>query len=120
MDIFYNNVNSLPQQVEENRENIELLFGMAAVDNISRTNELLLSSAWQQEGDKYTIEIVEPYMTEYSLVYIAFNDSPDKLDEFRKIYMVEGLTEKFKLYALEKPNVNITVTVWYTNKEETW
>lgn len=119
MDILFNNVNSLPQQVEENRENIEYLMGLTGGGDLFRSDEILMSSGWQQSGNEWIYTLDQPYVTEYSMVYVAFNDSVDKCDEFNKLYKVISGDNAIKLHARSKPNVNITITMWWGQTEDT-
>lgn len=119
MDIFYNNVNSLPQQVEENRENIDYLMGLAGGGDMMRSDEIIMSSGWQQNGDVWLYSITQPYVTRYSMVYVAFNDNPSKCDEFNKIYKTNSKDNAIELYAQDKPNVDLTVTMWWGQMEDT-
>ena len=119
MDIFYNNVNNLPQQVEENRENIAYLMGLAGGGDLLRSDEILISSGWQQSSNEWLYSLDQPYVTQYSMVYVAFNDTVDKCDDFNKLYKVITADNLIKLHARSKPNVNLTITVWWGQMEDT-
>lgn len=114
MEFMFNKWNSLPQQVEENKENISLLMNMFADGVLTKTNEVLQKLDWQQNGDYFEQTVSVPYMNEDKFIVVTPGSSElTTIKEFSKLKSCESLENNVKFKTLEKPNVDIVITIWY-------
>lgn len=114
MDIYYNNRLSLPEQVENNRENIEILFGSLQNGQIVKSNEILLKNGWTAVADRWKQTVSIPRITENTFtvtVCDAMNETV--LDAFSDIIQSNSIENGVEFFAKSKPDVDIIITVWY-------
>lgn len=114
MEFMFNKWNSLPQQVEENKDNISLLMHMFSDGVLTKSTEVLQRLDWNQNGDYYEQVVSVPYMTEDKLIIVVPGNSElTTIREFTKLKTCESLENNVKFKTLEKPTVDIVVSVWY-------
>lgn len=114
MDVYYNNRLSLPEQVENNRENIEILFGSLQNGEIVKSNEILLKNGWTVVEDRWKQTVSIPRVTENTFtVTVCDAMSEDVLDSFSDIIQSNSIDNGVEFYAKAKPEVDIIITVWY-------
>lgn len=114
MEFMFNKWNSLPQQVEENKENISLLMHMYADGVLTKSSEVLQRLDWQQNGSYYEQTVSVPHMTSgHFIVVVPGNSELATIREFTKLKSCESLENNVKFKVLEKPSVDIVVDIWY-------
>lgn len=114
MDIYYNNRLSLPEQVENNRENIEILFGSLQNGEIVKSNEILLKNAWTAVADRWKQTVSIPRVTENTFtVTVCDAMNATVLDAFSDIIQSNSIENGVEFFAKSKPDVDIIITVWY-------
>lgn len=114
MDIYYNNRLSLPEQVENNRENIEILFGSLQNGEIVKSNEILTKNNWTAVEDRWKQTVSIPRVTENTFtVTVCDAMSEAVLDAFSDIIQSNSIENGVEFYAKAKPEVDILITVWY-------
>lgn len=114
MDIYYNNRLSLPEQVENNRENIEILFGSLHNGEIVKSAEILLKNVWSPVETRWKQTVSIPRVTENTFtVTVCDAISDGVLDAFNSIIQSNSIENGVEFYAKSKPEVDIVITVWY-------
>lgn len=111
---MFNKWNSLPQQVEENKENISLLMGMYADGILAKSSEVLQRLDWQQNGAYYEQTVSVPHMSDKHFIVVVPGDSDlATIRDFSKLKSCESLENNVKFKTIEKPSVDIIVDIWY-------
>lgn len=114
MDIYYNNRLSLPEQVENNRENIEILFGSLQNGKIVKSNEILLKNAWNPIEARWKQTVSIPRVKENTFTVTVCDAITDAvLDAFSDIIQSNSIETGVEFFAKSKPDVDIIITVWY-------
>lgn len=114
MEIYYNNRLSLPEQVENNRENIEILFGSLQNGEIVKSNEILTKNNWNPVEARWKQTVSIPRVTENTFtVTVCDAMSEAVLDAFSDIIQSNSIENGVEFFAKSKPDVDIIITVWY-------
>ena len=114
MEFMFNKWNSLPQQVEENKENISALMNLFNDGVLTKSSEVLQKLDWTQNGDYFEQTVSVPYMTsEKFIVVVPGNTALTTIKEFTKLKVCESLENNVKFKVVEKPSIDIVVDVWY-------
>lgn len=114
MEVYMNNLYSLPQQVENNRENIEILFNSIQNGSIVKSSEILLRGAWTRDGDLWKQTVTIPNMTKDTFTLtVCESKNTHVLYDFMDIVMSNSVENGVEYYANEKPNLDILIGVWY-------
>lgn len=114
MEIYYNNRLSLPEQVENNRENIEILFGSLQNGQIVKSNEILLKNSWNAVEERWKQTVSIPRVTANTFTVTVCDGVNDTvLDAFSDIVKSNSVENGVEFFAKAKPEVDIVITVWY-------
>lgn len=114
MDIYCNNRLSLPEQVENNRENIAILFSSLQNGEIVKSNEILLKNNWVEVNDGWKQTVTMPNITSDTFsVTVCDSRNDTVLEAFRDIIQSNSIDNGMEFYSKSKPIVDIVVSIWY-------
>lgn len=114
MDIYCNNRLSLPEQVENNRENIAILFSSIQNGEIVKSNEILLKNNWVEVNDGWKQTVTMPNITSDTFsVTVCDSRNDTVLEAFRDIIQSNSIDNGMEFYSKSKPGVDIVIAVWY-------
>lgn len=114
MDIYCNNRLSLPEQVENNRENIAILFSSLQNGEIVKSNEILLKNNWIEVNDGWKQTVTMPNITSDTFsVTVCDSRNETVLEAFRDIIQSNSIDNGMEFYSKSKPSVDIVIAVWY-------
>lgn len=114
MDIYCNNRLSLPEQVENNRENIAILFSSLQNGEIVKSDEILLKNNWIAVNGGWKQTVTMPNITSDTFsVTVCDSRNDTVLEAFRDIIQSNSIDNGMEFYSKSKPNVDIVISVWY-------
>ena len=114
MDIYCNNRLSLPEQVENNRENIAILFSSLQNGEIVKSDEILLKNNWVAVNDGWKQTVTIPNITSDTFsVTVCDSRNDTVLEAFRDIIQSNSIDNGMEFYSKSKPDVDIVISVWY-------
>lgn len=114
MDIYENDRYSLPEQVENNRQNIAILFSSIQNGTIVKSDEILLQGNWVESNGSWKQTVTMPNITSETFSVTVCDSRDDTvLDAFRDIIQSNSIENGMEFYAKSRPSVDIVITVWY-------
>lgn len=114
MNIYCNNRLSLPEQVENNRENIAILFSSLQNGEIVKSDEILLKNNWIEVNGGYKQSVTMPNITSNTFSVTVCDSRDDSvLESFRDIIQSNSIDNGMEFYTKSKPVIDIVISVWY-------
>ena len=113
MEIYRNDCLSLPQQVEQNRHNVQTLYALVDGTKWNKKKITLDVNMWENAGErKYVYNIVNDTFID-DMLFIVTAANENSTIHFTEICYAESYNGGIKLTALYKPDVDIEIIVYY-------
>ena len=113
MEIYRNNCLPLPQQVEQNRHDVQTLYALVDGAKWNKTKITLDVNGWESmDGRKYEYNIINDTFIDDMLFIVTAADEKSTI-QFSGICYAESYDSGIKLTSFYKPDVDIEIIVYY-------
>ena len=113
MEIYRNNCLPLPQQVEQNRHDVQTLYALVDGAKWNKKKITLDANNWENAGGrKYDYNVVDDTFIDDMLFIVTPGDENTTL-QFSEICYAESYDGGIKLTSFYKPDVDIEIIVYY-------